>query len=273
VSGSGRAGARCATGGSERNLDPAGVTVTARTSGRPDRAAASPAPPPEPSLAAAQVVERTFKRDDGSASSLLRKNPTPDASDDAWLDNEAEVENDDTVELVREEGGFSLIRTRCKSEGWVRSAYLHEAAAADSDPGRAAPAGADAAPGEAVRRRARPHGVALHSVALCFVERGLATFCNRKQWTKQAAARGVAVSRCTTAHRFYTGLASVPGASFSEVAMRPDPPGGGPRVRAVGRRGGDSGGAAALQAARGGPSLSNYASVLLFIWRSVWGVV
>ena len=69
---------------------------------------------------------RTVDRKDGVETTMLRKNPTPDSSDDAWLDNEAEVETGDTVELVCEEGGFSLICTqKGKDEGWVRSGYLH----------------------------------------------------------------------------------------------------------------------------------------------------
>ena len=34
---------------------------------------------------------------------MLRKNPTADAGDDAWLDSEAEVETGETVEFIKKE--------------------------------------------------------------------------------------------------------------------------------------------------------------------------
>jgi hypothetical protein len=63
---------------------------------------------------------------------------------------------------------------------------------------------ADAAPGSAAKAEPQtaavpqlPPALAQGSVAFSVVERGLVTFCNSREWTKQAAARGAALSLCT----------------------------------------------------------------------------
>ena len=56
---------------------------------------------------------------------MLRKEPSGRSDDDVWLDNEAEVETGQTVELLDEANGFSLVRTSDGDEGYIRSGYLH----------------------------------------------------------------------------------------------------------------------------------------------------
>ena len=46
---------------------------------------------------------RRVDRGDGVDTTMLRKNPTADAGDDAWLDSEAEVETGETVEFIKKE--------------------------------------------------------------------------------------------------------------------------------------------------------------------------
>jgi len=84
---------------------------------------------------------------------MLRKNPTADAGDDAWLDSEAEVETGETVEFIKKEvslpkrdgndrpvtllnrrvllsqGAFALVATKEGDEGWLRATYIHSMAA------------------------------------------------------------------------------------------------------------------------------------------------
>ena len=46
---------------------------------------------------------RRVDRGDGVETTMLRKNTTADAGDDAWLDSEAEVETGETVEFIKKE--------------------------------------------------------------------------------------------------------------------------------------------------------------------------
>ena len=96
---------------------------------------------------------RRVDRGDGVDTTMLRKNPTADAGDDAWLDSEAEVETGETVEFIKKEvslpkrdgndrpmtllnrrvllsqGAFALVATKEGDEGWLRATYIHSMAA------------------------------------------------------------------------------------------------------------------------------------------------
>ena len=70
---------------------------------------------------------RKVLRDDDTSTTKLRRQPNDDDGEDAWLENDAAVENDDVVELLEADagGGFAKIRTEQGDEGYVRAAYLH----------------------------------------------------------------------------------------------------------------------------------------------------
>ena len=65
-----------------------------------------------------------MERGDGVETTMLRKSPSPDAGDGAWLDNEAEVETDELVELLKTVGAFALIATKAGDEGCARHTYI-----------------------------------------------------------------------------------------------------------------------------------------------------
>jgi len=67
---------------------------------------------------------RTVNRGDGVDTTLLRKEPNGRSDDDAWLENEAEVENGQTVELLKIENDFAFVRTSDGDEGYVLAKYL-----------------------------------------------------------------------------------------------------------------------------------------------------
>ena len=106
---------------------------------------------------------RRVDRGDGVDTTMLRKNPTADAGDDAWLDSEAEVETGETVEFIKKEvslpkrdgndrpvtllnrrvllsqGAFALVATKEGDEGWLRANYIHSMEATNRRSKRCAP--------------------------------------------------------------------------------------------------------------------------------------
>jgi hypothetical protein len=72
---------------------------------------------------------RTVNRGDGVDTTMLRKEPNGRSDDDVWLENEAEVETGQTVELLKTENDFAFVRTSDGDEGYVLATYLvpHEA--------------------------------------------------------------------------------------------------------------------------------------------------